>query len=52
MTSFGQELFGGCEFTLIPLKGLHAIISANPRLLLLTKSVVAYVRKQSRFAIF
>ncbi|XP_050287237.1 uncharacterized protein LOC126726153 isoform X2 [Quercus robur] len=52
MISFGQELFGGCGFSLIPLEGLLAIISANPRLLLLTKSMVVYVRKQSRSAIF
>ena len=39
-------------FSLIPPVGLHATISANPRLLLPTKFVVAYARKQSRFAIF
>ena len=30
MTSFGQKLLGGRGFSLIPPKGLHAIISANP----------------------
>ena len=52
MTSFEQELLGSREFSLIPPDGLSAIISANPWLLLLTKSVVAYARKQSRSAIF
>ena len=52
MISFGQELLGGHGFSLIPLEGLHAIIFANPRLLLPTKSVVAYDRKQSWSTIF
>ena len=52
MTSFGQELLGSCEFSLIPPNSFYAIISTNLWLLLSTKSVVAYVRKQSRFAIF
>ena len=52
ITSFGQELLSGCGFSLIPPKGLHANISANPRLLPHTKSMVAYARKQSRPAIF
>lgn len=52
MTSFRQELLGGYRFSLIPPEGLHAIISANPYLLLPTKSVVTYVKKQSGFAIF
>ena len=52
MTSFGQELLGGHGFSLIPPEGLHAIIFSNPWLLLPTKSVVAYARKQSRSAIF
>ena len=46
MTSFGQELLGGHGFSLIPLEGLHVIISTNFRLLLPTKFVVAYARKQ------
>ena len=45
LTSFGQKLLGGCGFSLIPTKSLHAIISTNPWLLLPTKSVVAYARK-------
>ena len=52
MTSFRQELLGGSGFSLIPLNDFHAILSANLRLLLSTKSVVAYARKQSRTAIF
>ena len=52
MTSFEQELLGSREFSLIPPDGFSAIISANPWLLLPTKSVVAYARKQSRSAIF
>ena len=52
MISFGQELLSGHGFYLIPLKGLYAVISANPRLLLPTKSMVAYARKQSRSTIF
>ena len=52
MTSFGQELLSDCGFSLIPFEGLYAIISTNLRLLLPTKSMVPYARKQSRFAIF
>ena len=52
MTLFGQELLGSRGLSLIPPVGLHAIISTNPRLLLPTKSVVAYARKQSQIAIF
>ena len=52
MTSFGHELVGDCGFSLIPSEGLHAIISANPWLLLPTKFVVAYARKQTRSTIF
>ena len=52
MTSFEQDLLGSHGFSLIPFDGLHAIISVNPRLLLSTKSVVAYTRKQSQSAIF
>ena len=51
MTSFRQELLGGRGFSLIPHEGLHAIIFANPRQLLPTKSMVAYATKQSRSAI-
>ena len=52
MTSFKKELFGSCGFSLIPPNGLGAVISVNPRLLLPTKSMLAYARKQSRSAIF
>ena len=52
MTSFEQELLGNHGFSLIPLDGLSVVISANPQLLVPTKSVVAYAKKQSRFAIF
>ena len=51
MTSFGQELLGGCGFSLIPPKGLYDIIYANLWLLLPTKSLVAYAWKQSRFVV-
>ena len=52
MTSFKKELMGSRGFSLVPSDGLSAIISTNPRLLLPSKSVLAYARKQSRSAIF
>ena len=52
MTSFEQELIGSCGFSFIPLDGLSAVISVNSRLLLPSKSVLVYARKQSRSAIF
>ena len=52
MTFFGRELLGDRGFSLIPPKGLHVVIFANPQLLLPTKSMVAYARKQSRSTIF
>ena len=52
MTSFEQELVGSRSFSLIPPKGLDMVVSPNPRLLLPSKSVLAYARKQNRFAIF
>ena len=52
MTSFEQELVGSHGFSLIPLDRLSMVISANPRLLLPSKSVLAYARKQNRSAIF
>ena len=52
MTSFEQELIGSWGFSLIPPDGLNAVISTNPQLLLPSKSVLAYVRKQNRSAIF
>ena len=45
MTSFEKELMGSCGFSLILPDGLSAIISANPWLLLPSKSVLAYARK-------
>lgn len=52
MTSFGDKLLGGHEFSLVPPEGLHAIISLNPWLLLPTKYVLANSRKQNVSAIF
>ena len=52
MTSFEQELVGSRGFSLIPPNGLSMVISANPRLLLPSKSMLAYARKQNRSAIF
>ena len=52
MTSFEQELLGSRGFSLIPPDSLSAVISTNPQLLLPSKSVLAYPRKQSRYAIF
>ena len=45
MILFEQELLGNCGFSLVPPDGLHAVISANHRLLLPTKSVMACARK-------
>jgi len=45
MTSFKKELLGSCGFSLIPYNELGAVISANPRLLLPSKFVLAYARK-------
>ena len=52
MTSFERELMDSRGFSLVPPDGLSAIISANPRLLLPSKSALAYARKQSQSAIF
>ena len=52
MISFEQELLGSHGFSLTPLDGLHVVNSTNPWLLLPTKFVVAYARKQIRFVIF
>ena len=52
MTSFEQELVGSCGFSLIPHDGLSMVVSANPRLLLPYKSVLAYTRKHNPSAIF
>ena len=43
---------GSRYFSLIPPNGLNMVISANPRLLLPSKSVLAYTRKQNPSAIF
>ena len=51
MTSFEQELLGSCGFSLIPPDGLGMVISASPRLLLPSKSMLAYIKKQGRSAI-
>ena len=52
MTSFEKELMDSCGFSLIPRDGLSTVISANPWLLLPSKSVLAYARKHSRSTIF
>ena len=46
------ELAGSRGFSLIPSEGLSTVASVNPRLLLPSRSVLAYARKQSRSAIF
>ena len=52
MTSFEQELAGSHGFSLIPLEGLSMVVSPNPWLLLPSKFVLAYARKQNQSAIF
>ena len=52
MTSFEKELMGSRGFSLVPPDGLSTIISVNPRLLLPSKFVLAYARKQNWSAIF
>ena len=52
MDSFAAELAGSRGFSLIPPEGLSTVASVNPRLLLPSRSVLAYARKQSRSAIF
>ena len=52
MTSFEQELVGSSNFSLITSNRLSMVILANPRLLMPSKSVLAYTRKQNPFAIF
>ena len=46
------ELPGSRGFSLIPPEGLGMVVSVNLRLLLPSKSILAYARKQSRSAIF
>ena len=52
MTTFMDELAGSRDLSLIPLDGLGMVIPVNPRLLLPSKSVLFYARKQNRSAIF
>ena len=52
MDSFVAELAGSRGFSLIPPEGLSTVASVNPRLLLPSRSVLAYARKHSRSAIF
>ena len=52
MTSFEQELMGSRGFSLIPSNGLSIVVSANPYLLLPSKSVLAYTKKQNSSTIF
>ena len=46
------ELARSSGFSFIPPEGLSMVASVNPRLLLPSRSVLAYARKQSRSAIF
>ena len=52
MDSFAAELAGSRGFSLIPPEGLSMVASVNLRLLLPSRSVLVYARKQSRSAIF
>ena len=52
MTTFVDELVGSRGFSLIPPDGLGMVISVNPRLLLPSKSVLAYAKRQNQSAIF
>ena len=52
ITSFEQELVGSRSFSLIPPNGLSMVVSTNPRLLLPSKSVLVYTRKQNPSVIF
>ena len=52
MKLFEQELAGSRGFSLIPFEGLSMVVSPNPWLLLPSKSVLAYARKQNQSAIF
>ena len=51
-TLFEKELTGSRGFSHFPSNGLSTIISANPQLLLPSKFVLAYAKKQSPSAIF
>ena len=50
--TFVYELTGSRGFSLIPPDGLGMVVSVNPHLLLPSKSVLAYARKQNWSAIF
>ena len=52
MDSFVAELAGSRGFSLIPPEGLSMVALVNPRLLLPSRSILAYARKQSRSVIF
>ena len=52
MTTFVDELPSSRGFSLTPPDGLGMVVSVNPHLLLPSKSVMAYARKQNRLAIF
>ena len=52
MDSFVAELAGSRGFSLTPPEGLGMVVSVNPRLLLPSKFVLAYARKQNWSAIF
>ena len=52
MDSFVAEFAGSCCFSLIPPEGLGMVASVNLHLLLPSKSVLAYARKQSWSTIF
>ena len=52
MTTFKNKLVGSYSFSLIPPDGLSMVVSVNPRLLLPSKSTLAYARRQNRSAIF
>ena len=45
MTTFVAKLAGSRDFSLISPEGLGMVVSVNPRLLLPSKSVLAYARK-------
>ena len=47
MTTFVDKLVGSRDFSLIPPDGLGMVISVNPRLLLPSKSVLVYARRQN-----
>ena len=52
MDSFVAELAESRGFSLIPPEGLSTVASVNLCLLLSSRSVLAYARKQSQSAIF